>query len=173
MKNMKRFLNIVAVAVLAVAALSSCKQENPDKKAQFDYATVTAKYFVNDDLAKAADLTLNIIKFDGTKMSLPVSTTQQVVDIEKYRGTIPAEFNFSFSAKLNDNLTKESYDCKLTYEITVKAFDTNGKVKSKVSKDEVGIGEKKANMDLVVARFNRIDTKMTIGEDMSVTESAN
>ena len=171
---MKRFLTIAAVAALAVIALSSCgNKENPDKKAKFEYATVTAKYYINDDLDKAADVTLNITKLDGTKMSVPVSTTQQVVDIEKYKGTLPAEFTFSFSAKQKDNLTKDSYNCKLTYEMLVKVYDSKGNLKkSKTDKDEIGIGDKKSNIDLIIARYNRIGTKFIINDDMSIDTEA-
>lgn len=171
---MKRFVTFAAVAALAVIALSSCGQkENPDKKAQFGYATVTTKYYINDDLDKVADVTLNITKFDGTKMSVPVSTTQQVVDMEKYKGAIPADFTFNFTATQKDNLTKDSYNCKLTYEMVVKVYDTNGNLKkSKTDRDEVEVGNKKENIDLTIARFNRIGTKFVINEDMTIDTEA-
>lgn len=172
--NMKRFLTIAAVAALAVIALSSCgSKENPDKKATFDYATVTAKYYINDDLDKAAEVTLNVTKLDGSKMNVPVSTTQQVVDMEKYKGTLPASFTFNFTATQKDNLTKESYNCKLAYEITIKVYDSKGTLKkSKTDKDEVELGDKKSNIDLIVARFNRVGTRFTIKEDMSIDTEA-
>ena len=171
---MKRFLTIAAVAALAVIALSSCgNKENPDKKAEFGYATVTTKYYINDDLDKAAKVNLNITKFDGMKMNVPVTTTQQVVDVERYEGKLPAEFTFSFSATQKDNLTKDSYNCKLTYEMLVKVYDTKGNLKkSKTDKDEVEVGNKKENMDLTIARFNRIGTKFIIKEDMSIETEA-
>ena len=170
---MKHFITLAAVAALAVISLSSCKKEGPDKKAQFDYATVTAKYSINEDLDKAADVTLNIVKFDGSKMNVPVSTTQQVVDVEKYRGNIPADFKFNFSAKQNDNLTKDSYNCTLTYEFAVKVYDSNGKLrKSKTSSDTISVGDKKSNIDLIIARFNRIRTTISIMEDMTIEEKA-
>lgn len=171
---MKRFLTIAAVAALAVFALSSCgNKENPDKKAQFDHAIVTAKYFINKDLDEAADVTLNITTFKGTKMPMPVSTTQQVIDIEKYSGNLPAEFSFQFAATPKTDLKKDSYNCSLTYEITVKVYDSKGNVKkSKTSKDELIIDDKKDNVAWMLERFNRAGAKFVINEDMSIDEKA-
>lgn len=171
---MKRFITIAAVAAIAVLALSSCgNKENPDKKATFGHATVTAKYSINADLDAAADVTMNIVKFDGTKMSVPVTTTQQVVDVEKYTGNIPADFSFNFTAKQKENLTKDSYDLTLTYEITVKVYDSKGNLKkSKTSKDVASIGDKKENVAWMLEKFNRIKTKFSIDENMAITEAA-
>lgn len=170
---MKRILTIAAVAAFAVFTLASCEKDNSEKKPQFDYATVTAKYYINDDLAKAADITLNITKFDGTTETKTVSTTQQTVDIETYKGRIPADFTFSFAATQKDNLTKDSYDCALTYEIAVKVYDSKGTLKkSKSSSDTMKIGDKKNNIDLIVARYNRVGGKITIKDDMSIETSA-
>lgn len=169
---MRNYLAIAVVSALAVIAFSSCKKDNPDDKpkAQFGYATVTAKYFINDDLDKVADITLNFTKFDGSKMSLPVSTTQQVVDVDKYKGTIPATLSFNFSAtQEKGELTKDSYNCSLDYEITVKVFDSEGNLKkANAAKDKIEMGEKKSNVDLVITRLNRLNGKVTIKEDMSI-----
>ncbi|MBQ0128078.1 MAG: hypothetical protein KBS80_08875 [Bacteroidales bacterium] len=166
---MKRFITFAAIAALAVVALSSCKKDGPDKKAQFGYATVTAKYSINDDLNKAADMTLNIVKFDGSKMSVPVSTTQQVVDIEKFTGSIPADFKYEFVAKQKESITKESFNCSLTYDFTVKVYDTTGKLKrTKSSNGTVSMNGGKEILDLIIERFNRVKTTISIKEDMTI-----
>lgn len=172
---MRNNLVLAVVSALAVIAFSSCKKDNPDDqpKAQFGYATVTAKYFINDDLDKVADITLNITKFDGTKMSLPVSTTQQVVDVDKYKGNIPATLSFTFASTQKSELTKDSYNCSLDYDITVKVFDSKGNLKkANAAKDKIEVGEKKGNVDLVITRLNRLNGKVTIKEDMSIETGA-
>lgn len=124
---MKRFFVIAAAAVLAMATLSSCKKDNAPR--EFGYAVVTAEYHINDVFSRIADVSMNLTKMDGSKTSMPVTTTAQVVDIDKYSGTVPAVFSFSFDAKSNGSASEsDSYAVELVYKFTIKVYDSTGKL---------------------------------------------
>lgn len=165
---MKRFFFIAAAALLAITALSSCKKDG--KEREFGYAIVTAEYRINDALSKVADVTLDITKMDGTKTSMPVSTTAQVVDIDKYSKTLPAAFSFAFSANTTSADDQSSYQFELVYKFTIKVFDTEGKlVKSDVASDTFKYSIKPGQLEDFLTFFNKANNgKLEVSADMSI-----
>lgn len=167
---MKRFFIVAAATLLSITSISSCGSKDDNSEKVFGYAVVTAEYNVNSDFCKIADITLEATKMDGSQISIPVTTTSQIVDIDKYSKSLPAVFSYKFSATPNTNAESPSYDIEIEFKFSVKVFDQYGDlVKSDSVSESTKNTVKTEGLNEFISYFNKsFGGSIRIESDMSI-----
>lgn len=130
-KIKKRMKTIVMKMWLVVAAaltvtLTSCSDDDDNNTSGSDKMTYSAEIEVSDDVLSLA--TVNLQEYGNSGLGAATQLTNTKYDWSKTITSYPAKVGLALSIEpKNQELTKERYDIKVVYKVTMK--DAKGNIK--------------------------------------------
>ena len=160
-KIKKRMKTIVMKMWLVVAAaltvtLTSCSDDDDNNKSGSDKITYSAEIEVSDDVLSLA--TVNLQEYGNSGLGAATQLTNTKYDWSKTITSYPAKVGLALSIEpKNQELTKERYDIKVVYKVTMK--DAKGNMKGAGA----GVSEKLSGVPAarVPGELEKIKEKLT------------
>ena len=160
-KIKKRMKTIVMKMWLVVAAaltvtLTSCSDDDDNNTSGSDKMTYSAEIEVSDDVLSLA--TVNLQEYGNSGLGAATQLTNTKYDWSKPITSYPAKVGLALSIEpKNQELTKERYDIKVVYKVTMK--DAKGNMKGAGA----GVSEKLSGVPAarVPGELEKIKEKLT------------
>ena len=157
-KIKKRMKTIVMKMWLVVAAaltvtLTSCSDDDNNNTSGSDKITYSAEIEVSDDVLSLA--TVNLQEYGNSGLGAATQLTKTKYDWSKTITSYPAKVGLALSIEpKNQELTKERYDIKVVYKVTMK--DAKGNIKGAGVDDSMKVsGVKAAGVPLVLENIKK------------------
>ena len=142
MKTIVMKMWLVVAAALTVT-LTSCSDDDDNNTSGSDKMTYSAEIEVSDDVLSLA--TVNLQEYGNSGLGAATQLTNTKYDWSKTITSYPAKVGLALSIEpKNQELTKEKYDIKVVYKVTMK--DAEGNIKG------AGVGFSKTLSGVEAAR---------------------
>ena len=152
MKTIVMKMWLVVAAALTVT-LTSCSDDDDNNKSGSDKITYSAEIEVSDDVLSLA--TVNLQEYGNSGLGAATQLTNTKYDWSKTITSYPAKVGLALSIEpKNQELTKERYDIKVVYKVTMK--DAKGNIKGAGVDDSMKVsGVKAAGVPLVLENIKK------------------
>ena len=116
----------LVVAAALTVTLTSCSDDDDNNTSGSDKMTYSAEIEVSDDVLSLA--TVNLQEYGDSGLGAATQLTNTKYDWSKTITSYPAKVGLALSIEpKNQELTKEKYDIKVVYKVTMK--DAEGNIK--------------------------------------------
>ena len=152
MKTIVMKMWLVVAAALTVT-LTSCSNDDDNNKSGSGKITYFAEIEVSDDVLSLA--TVNLQEYGNSGLGAATQLTNTKYDWPKTITSYPAKVGLALSIEpKNQELTKERYDIKVVYKVTMK--DAKGNIKGAGVDDSMKVsGVKAAGVPLVLENIKK------------------